>query len=67
MITLFTIRPSIMLGTNIDNKNYCGFIYQYKISYLLTGDANLEQTLNREATLVLKDQYLSLYKTSICE
>lgn len=67
MITLFTIRPSIMLGTNIDNKNYCGFIYQYKISYLLTGDANLEKTLNREATLVLKDQYLSLYKTSVCK
>jgi hypothetical protein len=67
MITLFAIRPSIMLGTNIDNKNYCGFISQYKISYLLTGDINLEKTLNREAAFVLKDQYLSLYKTPICK
>jgi hypothetical protein len=56
-----------MLGTNINNRNYCGFISQYKISYLLTGDTNLEKTLNREAVFVLKDQYLSLYKTSICK
>jgi 4-amino-4-deoxy-L-arabinose transferase-like glycosyltransferase len=67
MITLFATRPSIMLGTNINNRNYCGFISQYKISYLLTGDTNLEKTLNREAVFVLKDQYLSLYKTSICK
>jgi hypothetical protein len=67
MITLFALRPSIMLGTNIDSKNYCRFISQYKVSYILTGDINLEKALNREAVFVLKDQYLSLYKTSTCE
>jgi 4-amino-4-deoxy-L-arabinose transferase-like glycosyltransferase len=67
MITLFAYRPSIMLGTNINDKNYCKFIYQYKISYLLTSDTNLEKTLNREAAFILKDQSFSLYRTSICK
>jgi 4-amino-4-deoxy-L-arabinose transferase-like glycosyltransferase len=67
MITLFAMRPSIMLGTNIDNKNYCKFISQYKISYLLTSDANLEKTLDREARLVLKDQSFLLFKTPVCK
>jgi hypothetical protein len=67
MIILFAMRPSIMIGTNIDNKNYCKFISQYKISYLLTSDANLEKTLDREARLVLKDQAFLLFKTSVCK
>jgi hypothetical protein len=67
MITLFAVRPSIMLGTNIDSKNYCKFISQYKISYFLTSDSSLEKTLNREATFILNDQSLLLYKTRVCE
>jgi len=67
MITLFSMRPSIMLGTNIDNKNYCKFISQYKISYLLTSDVKFKETLNKEAAFILKDQSLSLYKTSVCK
>jgi len=67
IITLFATRPSIMLGTNIDSKNYCQFISQYKISYLLTSDTNLEKTLNREAALVLNDHSLLLYKTAVCK
>jgi 4-amino-4-deoxy-L-arabinose transferase-like glycosyltransferase len=53
MITLFAVRPSIMIGTNIDSKNYCKFISQYKISYFLTSGSSLEKTLNREATFAL--------------
>lgn len=67
MITLFSNRSSILLGTNIDNKNYCKFISQYKISYLMTSDTKLEQTLNREAIFVLKDQSFLLFKTSVCK
>jgi hypothetical protein len=67
MITLFSMRPSIMLGTNIDSKNYCKFISQYKISYVLTSDAKLTETLNKKATFVLKDQSLSLFKTVVCK
>ena len=67
MITLFTMRPSIMLGTNIDSKKYCKFISQYKISYLLTSDAKLEETLNRKAALALKDESFLLYKTPVCK
>ncbi len=67
MVTLFATHPSIMLGTNINNKNYCQFISQYKISYLLTSDSNLEKTLNREGVLKLKDQGLLLYKTPVCK
>jgi len=66
MITLFAMRPSIMLGTNIDDKNYCKFISQYKISYVLNNDAKLGSVLNRKAKFILKDHSLMLFKTELC-
>jgi len=62
MITLFSVRPSIMLSSTVTKNNYCEFSTQYKVSYILSSDENLNQVLSKKEKFEFKDQGASLYK-----